>query len=133
MPAQAKEAEMEQQEKERRVARLRGSRAWTEDEARLVVEACEGSGETVSRFAERMSLVPQRIWWWRKRLRRLAPSRPEVATFLPLVVRAAPRSETGEPAAVLQVGAARLGVRELTPESAAWIAAVIRGLQETAP
>jgi hypothetical protein len=45
-----------QRELERRIAELRSSEPWTEDEARLVLDAWEESGESVAAFARRMGL-----------------------------------------------------------------------------
>jgi hypothetical protein len=65
-------------------------------------------------------------------------TRPEpssgLAKFLPLVVR--PPEAAGAPsaaAAVLVCGEARLEVRELSSATAAWMACVLKALQEGAP
>jgi transposase-like protein len=53
---------------ERWLAELRGSRSWTEEEGQRGIEAWEASGESVAAFARRVGLVPQRVYWWRRRL-----------------------------------------------------------------
>jgi len=41
---------------------------WTEVEARSVLEALKRSGLGVEKFARSRGLVPQRLWWWKKKL-----------------------------------------------------------------
>lgn len=127
---------MVQTELERRVAELRSSRPWTEDEARLVLAACAESGESIAAFARRMKLVPERLFWWRRRLG--ARTRPEVTAvaapaFVPLVVRPAvgesAQGGSRATAAVLVCGAVRVEVKELSAASAAWAATLLRSLE----
>jgi hypothetical protein len=42
---------------------------WTEADARRVLADWERSGITLEAFARSRGLVPQRLAWWRKRLR----------------------------------------------------------------
>jgi hypothetical protein len=55
---------------------------WTESDARRVLAEWERSGHTLEAFARSRSLVPQRLAWWRKRLR---TSRLETSAALTLV------------------------------------------------
>jgi hypothetical protein len=41
---------------------------WTEVEARSVLGAWKKSGLSLERFARARGLVPQRLYWWRKKL-----------------------------------------------------------------
>lgn len=41
---------------------------WTEIEARGVLEAWKRSGFGIEKFARSRGLVPQRLWWWKKKL-----------------------------------------------------------------
>jgi hypothetical protein len=41
---------------------------WTEVEARSVLGAWKKSGQSIERFARSRGLVPQRLYWWKKRL-----------------------------------------------------------------
>jgi hypothetical protein len=41
---------------------------WTEIEARGVLEALKRSGLGVEKFARSRGLVPQRLYWWKKKL-----------------------------------------------------------------
>lgn len=43
-------------------------RYWREADARCVIEAWRGSGEPLSRFAERLGLKPRRLEFWARRL-----------------------------------------------------------------
>jgi len=77
---------------------------WSEHEARAVLGAWRRSGLSVERFADQRGLVPQRIYWWRKKLEgparatRVEPSR--ALALLPVQVQAAPTKVRGEPVAV---------------------------------
>src|SRR4051812_20480909 len=41
---------------------------WTEIEARGVLEAWKRSGLGIEKFARSRDLVPQRLYWWKKKL-----------------------------------------------------------------
>ena len=100
---------------------------WTEEDARRVLGELEASGESVTGFARRRGLVPQRLWWWRKRLAERVPAVPGgvTATFIPVMVRPAER----EAAAALELGGGlRVQLRTLDETSAAWVACVARAL-----
>ncbi|HEY3452298.1 MAG TPA: transposase, partial [Myxococcales bacterium] len=118
---------MAQRDLERRIADLRSSEPWTEDEARLVLDACEESGESVAAFARRMGLGAYRLFWWRKRLGQVAPA---PAAFVPLVVREATSVSPRQPAAVLVRGSVRIELRTLDADSAAWAAALLRSPED---
>jgi hypothetical protein len=121
---------MAQRELERRIAALRSSEPWTEDDARLVLDACAESGESVAAFSRRTGLGAYRLFWWRKRL---GPSAPEPAAFVPLVVRESALGEARQPAAVLVRGAVRIELAVLDADSAAWTAALLRSLEGGRP
>jgi transposase-like protein len=117
------------------LAELRGSRAWTEEEARRVLDACAASSATVNAFARSAGLNARRVYWWRERLRATGEGhtgggrgveRP-TATFLPMVVReAAPLRGSG--VAVWTRDGHRVEVGVLDQTSAAWVATLIRSL-----
>lgn len=106
----------------------RASGAWTEEEARAVLEAWKESGQSGAEFARSVGVVPQRLFWWRRRL----PTEGEVArakgtTLVPVVVR-----ETGAPArqaalVVTMPEGMRIEVDEVNAATAAWVSAVVRG------
>ena len=78
---------------------------WSEHEARAVLAAWRKSGLSVEKFAERQGLVPQRIYWWRKKLE---PASKAVVTadaplaLLPVQVATTPAPrQRGEPVMVM--------------------------------
>ena len=123
---------MQQSEREQRIEHLRGSRRWTESEARYVLESWGASGEPLSRFARRMKLCAERLRWWKNRLRWDAqvPSNPVtgLAKFVPVVVKAEPAYTAVS--AVLVIEGARVELRELNPTSAMWAATLLQTLSE---
>lgn len=79
---------------------------WSEHEARAVIAAWRRSGVSVEQFAESKGIVPQRIYWWRKKLE--PPARPAGApttslALLPVKVTEAPAPARprGEPIMVM--------------------------------
>src|SRR6478752_3292417 len=45
---------------------------WSEVEAREILEAWRRSGVTMESFAKQRGIVPQRLRWWRYRLKQMA-------------------------------------------------------------
>ena len=74
---------------------------WTEVEARGVLEAWKRSGLCIEKFARGRGLVPQRLHWWKRKLK--VSGAEKVAPLSLLPVRVAERSEQrrGEPVTVL--------------------------------
>lgn len=107
---------------------LRGSRPWTEEEARRVLDAWEKSGEPVNKFARGVGLGAGRVYWWRKRLSVTTDKAcTPTATFLPMVVREAPLASHG--ATVWTRDGHRVEVSSLDGASAVWVAMVVRSLE----
>lgn len=79
---------------------------WSEHEARAVIAAWRRSGLSVERFAKERALVPQRIYWWRKKLEpstKAAPGGSSLA-LLPVQITEAstqPSRARGEPVMVM--------------------------------
>jgi hypothetical protein len=134
------------------LAELRGLRRWSEEQGRFVVEAWEASGETMNTFAVRLGIWPQRVQWWRERLRHAeaagsGPASALTSTFVPMTVRdedTAPLEPPGAvsttvvpaPAVAIRVVVShdvRVEIAELNPTSAAWVAALVRSLREVSP
>jgi hypothetical protein len=72
---------------------------WTEIEARGILEALKRSGLGVEKFARSRGLVPQRLYWWKKKLG-IKASR--VPSLVPVhVTEARMDARRGEPVTVL--------------------------------
>jgi hypothetical protein len=78
---------------------------WSEHEARAVIAAWRKSGLSVEKFAEQRGLVPQRIYWWRKKLEQPTKAlvKTEALALLPVQVTKppAPVRARGEPVMVM--------------------------------
>ena len=48
---------------------------WTKDYARQVLEQIERSGKSDVEMARKLGVSPQRIYWWRNRVKKQKPSR----------------------------------------------------------
>jgi len=100
---------------------------WTEADARGVLAEWEQSGKTLEAFARSRGLVPQRLAWWRKRLR---AARPEASATLTLVPATVIGAATAAPAAVIRLAH---GIEiEIDGVSPAWVAALARELARSA-
>jgi transposase-like protein len=106
---------------ERRVAELVAEgRRWNEQDARDVLAAWDASGESGTEFGRRLGVDPQRLWWWRSRLRNRAAT-----SFAPVEVRGS------LPAAVVTTSdGARIEVATVDAASAEWTATVVVALRE---
>ena len=75
---------------------------WSEVEARGVLEAWRRSGLPLERYARQRGFVPQRLYWWKRRLATSAKSSaPSPAAALLPVRLMAETSRRGEPVTVL--------------------------------
>lgn len=70
---------------------------WTEVEARGVLEAWRRSGLPIERCARQRGLVPQRLYFWRKKLLAIEKARTAAAALLPVRVAAEPRRAAARP------------------------------------
>lgn len=109
---------------EQRVTELAAEgRRWDEQEAREVVAAWDASGESGAQFGRRYGIDPQRLWWWRGRLRDRGSS-----SFVPVEVTGA------VPAAVVTIEdgtRTRIEVATVDGASAEWITTLVVGLRST--
>lgn len=124
---------MENRKRKQAATGVTRRRSWSEDDARQVLDELTASGDTVTAFARRRGLVPQRLWWWQKRLAGRRPSPPigdqgkdRAPSFLPVILReVAPETV---PAAVELCGGVRVELRSLDRTSALWVALVAQAL-----
>ncbi len=112
---------------------VHGGARWSADEARQVLDEWAASGESLHAFAQGRGLVPQRLWWWQKRLgskqRSRGTDRETIATapaFLPVTVK--PVEAEPVPATVETAGGLRVELRTLDGASAAWVASLVKAL-----
>jgi hypothetical protein len=101
---------------------------WTEMDARRVWSEWRAVGGSLEAFARQHGFQAQRLQWWVKRLG-LKDQVPQRASFVPVVVREA-LVDSRVPMAVVVDGIARLEVRELTTETAAWIGVMLTTMRE---
>lgn len=103
---------------------------WTESDARRVLAEWGRSGKSLEAFARSRGLVPQRLAWWRKRLRTSRHETSAALTLVPAaVIDAAPVASAG-PAAMIRLPDGI--VIELEGASPSWIAALARELARSA-
>jgi hypothetical protein len=72
---------------------------WTEVEARGMLEAWRRSGVSIEKFAQSRSITPQRLYWWKRKLR-FQKERPPA--LVPVrVAESRGEGRRGEPVTVL--------------------------------
>ena len=98
---------------------------WTEADARGVLAEWKHSGKTLEAFARSRGLVPQRLAWWRKRLRVAGPQTSTALTFAPAAV-------IGAAAAAAAIRLPHGIVIEIDGVSPAWVAALACELARSA-
>jgi hypothetical protein len=104
---------------------------WTEADARRVLADWERSGHTLEAFARSRGLVPQRLAWWKKRLRTTRPETSAVLTFVPAtVVDAAVESASHAEALIRLPGG--VVIEFAAGVSPIWIASLARELARSA-
>jgi hypothetical protein len=107
---------------------LEARRHWTEADARRVLAELDASGQPLKTFTRSHGLVPQRLEWWLRRLRRPSSSSSPSFSFVEATVRSTPLDAA---AAVVRLPDG-LSI-ELTGTTPAWIAALARALARPAP
>ncbi len=103
---------------------------WSEHEARGAISAWRKSGLSIEQFARERGLVPQRLYWWRKKLEGAAkPAAKSTAmALLPVQVTPPSRQARGEPVAVfLRTGHIVKVGRGFDEEAFARVVAVLEG------
>jgi len=105
-------------------------RTWTADKARAVLARWDESGGSGASFARSIGVVPQRLFWWRKRLERAGErggGEGKAATFAPVEVRPAGLVALCAPVVVTTPAGVRIEVGEVDAATAAWVVAVLGG------
>jgi transposase-like protein len=102
---------------------------WSEHEARSAISAWRKSGLSVEKFARERGLVPQRIYWWRKKLEVPAKAAAKPAPSMSLLpVQVTATRARGEPVAVfLRTGHIVKVGRDFDEEAFARVVALLEG------
>ena len=99
---------------------------WSEHEARSAIAAWRKSGQSVENFARERGLVPQRIYFWRKKLEGSETVAAHSLKLLPVDV-SSPRAR-GEPVAVfLRTGHIIKVGRDFDEEAFTRVVALLEG------
>jgi transposase-like protein len=106
---------------------------WTADEAGIVLEQWQRSGESIAAFARRHGITPARLYWWRKRLvdgacMRGAATAPSL-TLVPATVVTASTATVARVEIWLRDGIAI----EVADASPSWVAAIVVELERSLP
>lgn len=97
---------------------------WSEVEARGALSAWRKSGLSIEVFARERGLVPQRLYWWRKKLE----AKGETKALAMLPVKMTGEARRGEPVTVLLRTGHMLKVgRGFDEEAFARVVAVLEG------
>jgi len=105
---------------------------WTEADTRSVLAEWEHSGETLEAFARSRGLVPQRLSWWKKRLRAARPPTSKALTFIPAAVTGTAPASTATPTPTAAIRLPHGMVIEIEGASPTWVAALARELARSA-
>jgi transposase-like protein len=99
---------------------------WSEDEARVVVAACEASGQSVAAFAREHGIDAVRVLRWRSRV-----EGSETAASLPALLPVTVRPSSSAPSVVVDDGlGVRIEVHDVTAAPPVWLAELVRSLRE---
>ena len=98
---------------------------WSEVEARGVLEAWQRSGLPLERYARQRGIVPQRLYWWK---RKLALADKRTARISPPVRVTSEAARRGEPVTVLlRTGHMLKAARGFDEEAFARVVALLEG------
>jgi transposase-like protein len=109
---------------ETKLAELR-ERRWTKQDARVLLDAIERSGETVRAFARAHGLNANRIYKWREQLANEEAEAVEQLSFAPVVVTGLGRS----PTLVIRLGELEIDVVDPQKVEPRWLAQLIAAAQ----
>ena len=99
---------------------------WSEHEARSAIAAWRKSGVSIDEFAKAHGLVPQRLYWWRKRLESTVDETQPAVKLLPVEVSST--RGRGEPVAVfLRTGHVVKVGRDFDEEAFKRVVALLEG------
>lgn len=100
--------------------------AWTDGDARLVLDECRRSGETIAGFARRHGVTASRLYFWKKRLQGNArPAAPPTLSLVPASIISAEATLT-----IRLPGEVAIEVANASPS---WAAALVAELARPLP
>lgn len=105
--------------------RATGGRAWTAEQARSVLQAWAESGRSGSAYARSIGVVPQRLFWWRRRLAESEAPITASSTLVPMTVRTGVAAATSAAVVVTTTTGVRIEVNDIDAATAAWVTAVL--------
>ena len=94
--------------------------AWTDDDARRILEEWRRSGDSIASFARQHGVAAPRLYWWRKKLAPKSASMPTLSLV--------PATIVGEPAAAVTIRLPGEVSIEVTNASPSWVAAIVTEL-----
>jgi transposase-like protein len=113
----------------KRKAGPRGNPRWSASEAEEILASLEKSGQSVAAFARERGVTPQRLYWWRDRLRRRATRSRSDETSVELVPVRITHDARREDDALIIVRLRRGVALEVPPAaSPLWVAELARAL-----
>ena len=113
------------------MARQGNGGRWTAEQARSVLAAWEQSGQSGTTYARSIGVVPQRLFWWRRRLDETRAQMGAKPALVPVSVRGTPVSVGSAPVVVTTATGVRIEVNDIDATTAAWIVAVLGGEDRT--
>lgn len=109
------------------MSKRKTTKTWSEAEATRVLEEQRRSGKSVARFAKDRGLVPERLYWWQRKLGReareparrgrQAPRRASAMTFAEVRPRAVANARAGSGAAAERLEVVLAGGRRISVPS----------------
>lgn len=100
--------------------------AWTEDEARRILESWQRSGDTLAAFARKLGVGASRLYYWKKRLGSPTPTERPALSLIPATVV----TTSTEPMIAIRLpGGIELDVANASPN---WVAAMVAELARSA-
>ena len=96
--------------------------AWTEEDARVVLDEWRQSGDTIAAFARKRGITPPRLYWWKKKL--ASGARPTTLSLVPAMIV----SGSGATVTIRLPGEVAIEVANASPN---WVAAIVAELTRT--
>ena len=109
--------------------KARTGEQWSEGDAREAIAAWAASGESMTGFARRHGVTPQRLSWWR--LRTNGSREPSRTSLIPVTVTSSPLVSLGAASVTVTMGDLRIDVEDPSRVSPSWVAALLSAMRES--